>query len=171
MRGQCAMDWASATGVHLKFKAARQKAWLVERHNEILRKGLRCTESQLIKESVRATFDEQVLATVFFMKNSLTVVNSSNSYQALFGRQPAMLPPLEGGHNGQVDSQARLETNAHNNARVRKIVANKTRSHITGKTRTNWFRHIRAESLPQHFGSRIDKPDRQLNYRSINPTT
>ena len=34
-----------------------------------------------------------------------------------------MLPPLEGGHNGQVDSQARLETNAHNNARVREIVA------------------------------------------------
>ena len=83
-RGQCALDWALATGVHLKFKAPRQKALLVERHNEIFRKGLHRTESQLLKESVRATF-EQVLATVLFMENSLTVVNSSIPCQALFG--------------------------------------------------------------------------------------
>ena len=122
MRGQCAMDWALAVGVHLKFKAPRQKAWLVERHNEIIRQGLHRTESQLRKEDIRATFD-QVLATTIFMKNSLTVINSSTPYQALLGRQPAMLPPLEGGHAGQCHDHARVETNEHNRARVREIAA------------------------------------------------
>ena len=122
MRGQCALDWALALGINLKFKAPRQKAWLVERHNEIIRRGLHRTESQLLKESIRCTF-EQVLYIVFFMKNSLTVVNTSTPYNALLGRQPAMLPPLEGGHSGEIDSMARAETNAHDHARVREVAA------------------------------------------------
>ena len=36
------------------FKSPRQKAWLVERHNEILRQGLHKTEQQLIKEELRS---------------------------------------------------------------------------------------------------------------------
>ncbi len=46
---------------------------------------------QLRKEDVRCTF-EQVLAMVTLMKNALTVVNTSTPYQALLGRQLAMLP-------------------------------------------------------------------------------
>ena len=122
MKGQCAMDWAAAHGIHLKFKAPRQKAWIVERHNALIRNGAHRTEQQLIKEEVRCTF-EQVLAIVTFMKNALTVINSSTPYQALFGRQPAMLPPLEGGHPGQVLAQSRVETNSKNEARVREVAA------------------------------------------------
>jgi len=122
LSGRCAMDWALANGVNIKFKAPRQKAWIVERHNEILRRGLHGTESQLKKESLTASF-EMVLAQVTFMHNSLTVINSSTPYQALLGRQPAMLPPLEGGTTGQVESLARPETNARNEARVREMAA------------------------------------------------
>ena len=92
MRGQCTMDWAAASGINLKFKAPRQKAWIVERHNEIIRRCLQTTEAQLIKEGISIPF-EQVLSTVFFVHNSLTVINGSTPYQALFGRQPAILPP------------------------------------------------------------------------------
>ena len=120
MRGQCVTDWASAMGVHLKFKAPRQKAWIVERHNEILRVSLHSTESQLLKEEIRCTFDI-VLALVTFMKNAMVVINGATPYQSLLGRQPAMLPPLEGGHLGQVDSHARPETGARFHARIREI--------------------------------------------------
>ena len=122
MRGQAVIDWSSTHGVHLKFKAPRQKAWIVERHNEVLRRGLHGTESQLLAEDIRVPF-EQVLATVTFMGNSLTVVNTSTPYQAVLGRQPAMLPPLDGGHLGQVESMARPETNARFEARVREVAA------------------------------------------------
>ena len=63
LKGRCAMDWALANGVNLKFKAPRQKAWIVEHHNEILHGGLHGSESQLKREALVATF-EQVLAIV-----------------------------------------------------------------------------------------------------------
>ena len=37
-------------GSDRNFKAHRQKAWIVERHNEILRQGIHRTEDQLLKE-------------------------------------------------------------------------------------------------------------------------
>ena len=120
MRGQCVMDWASANGIHIKFKAPRQKAWIVERGNALIRDGLHTTESQLLQEGITVTCDH-ALAVVTFMKNSLTVVNESTPYNALLGRQPLMLPPMEGGHTGQYDSMARIETNSRNEARVREV--------------------------------------------------
>ena len=122
LRGQCAFDWANAHGINLRFKAPRQKAWIVERHNEIIRQALHRTEDQLVKEGVTVPF-EQALHTVTFMKNSLTVINGSTPYQALIGRQPAMLPPMEGGHTGQVQSMARGATQVRHEARVREVAA------------------------------------------------
>ncbi len=123
MRGRAAQDWAESNGISLKYKAPRQKAWLVERHNELLREGLHVIETQMIKEGIKAPF-EQILATATFMKNALTSVNGSTPYQAVLGRQPAMLPPLEGGYLGQIDdSHSRAGTNARQQARVREIAA------------------------------------------------
>ena len=116
------MDWAAENGIHLRFKAPRQKAWIVERHNEIWRRACHNTEAQLIREDIKVPF-EQVAATVTFMKNSLTVIGNSTPYQGVLGRQPAMLPPLEGGHLGQVNSLARVETNSRFEARVREVAA------------------------------------------------
>ena len=122
MRGQHAMDWALSQGVHLKFKAPRQKAWIVERANEIIRQGLHKTEQQLIKECLKALF-EVVLAIVTFMKNALTNINGSTPYQGILGRQPSMLPPLEGGHCGQYVDQARPGSCAKSEARIRELAA------------------------------------------------
>ena len=49
MRGQHAAEWAASNEIGLKFKAPRQKAHIVERHNKILRDGLHLTEAQLGK--------------------------------------------------------------------------------------------------------------------------
>ena len=107
----------------LRFKAPRQKAWVVERGNEIIRQGLHKTETQLIKEGLTHIPFECVLSVVVFMKNALTVINTSTPYQALLGRQPAMLPPMEGGHLGQVTDIARPGTDAKCQARVREVAA------------------------------------------------
>ena len=123
MRGRCASDWAESNGIQLKYKAPRQKAWIVERHNELLRQALHLTETQLKRDGVQVPF-EQVLTTVTFMKNALTVINTSTPYQGLFGFQPAILPPLEGGYQGQVSNEgARPETNSRHQAQVREAAA------------------------------------------------
>ena len=104
MRGQACQDWAATHGIELRFKAPRQKAWLVERHNELLRHALHTTELQLQKESLKVPFEE-VLAVTLFAKNALTVINNATPFQALFGRQPTMLPPIEEGSLGSVSDQ------------------------------------------------------------------
>ena len=68
MRCQTVSDWASANGMNLKFKAPQQRAWIVERHNDLLRRTIRTTEDQLINEDLWVPF-EQVLAIVIFMRN------------------------------------------------------------------------------------------------------
>ena len=88
----------------------------------MIRRCLHTTESQLLKEGLVVPF-EHALAIVFFMHNSLTVINNSTPYQALFGRQPAMLSPLEGGHSQQVESLSRADTHTRHHARVREIAA------------------------------------------------
>ena len=65
------------------------------------------------------------------MRNALIVINKSTPYHALLGRQPAMLPPLEGGYIDHTDTARRLGVQVsemegaglRNLARVREIAA------------------------------------------------
>ena len=105
LRSDLAIQWAQKWGFHLTYKAPRQKAWIVERHNEIIRASLHSTEDQLLKEGINVPF-EYALAMVTFMKNALTNINGATPHQARMGDQPAMLPPLEGGATGQIDDRS-----------------------------------------------------------------
>ena len=89
---------------------------------------------------------EQVLAIVTFMKNALTVINTSTPYQALFGRQPALLPPMEGGYQGGVTGDlARVETNSRHAARIREIAATNI---IEGNAQARLQRAERSKTRP-----------------------
>ena len=44
LRGDLAIRWAQKWEFHFVYKAPRQKAWIVERHNDIIRCGLHSTE-------------------------------------------------------------------------------------------------------------------------------
>jgi len=105
------MDWAAAHGINLRFKAPRQQAWIVERHNETLRRMIHWTEAQIKSEGIWILF-EQIVAICTFVHKSMVVIDGSTPYKGAFGRQPVVLPPLVGGHLGKIDSQARFETNA-----------------------------------------------------------
>ena len=66
----------------------------------------------------------RVLNIAIFMKNALITSNGHAPYQAVFGRQPAMLPSLKSGYTGPVhDNMARPETNVRHQSRLREIAA------------------------------------------------
>ena len=92
MRGKDVDDWAMYNQVTLKYKAPHQKAWLVERHNALIRSALQRAETQVTKESLCVSFNV-VLGLVTSMHNALVSINNYTPYQALLGRQPALLPP------------------------------------------------------------------------------
>ena len=121
MRSMEASEWAENNNIELKFKAPGQKCWVVERHHEILRRTLHTTETQLMQENVTVPF-EQVLASCVATKNALTVVGTATPYQALYGRNPIMLPPMEGGSVGQLHGDGGdPDTLSRHQARVREV--------------------------------------------------
>ena len=118
-----ATTWGSTNSVHMRQKPPRQKAWLVERNNEIIRAALHKVETQLLLEGLDVAF-EQVLATVILAKNCLMVINGATPYQALYGQQPIFLPPLEGGFLGEIGTvPGRRDTLARHHARVSEVSA------------------------------------------------
>ena len=123
LSGRYAMDWASTNSISIKIKAPRQKAWIIERHNAPLRSGIHMTEGQLISEGIHVNF-EVIVATVTFALNALTVINGSTPYNAVLGRQPQLLPPLEGGYLNEADGSLNRPGSEHRyTARVREVAA------------------------------------------------
>ena len=94
-------DLALFNQVPLEYKAPHQKTWLVERHNPLIRSALQRTESQVFKEILVAS-SVTVSGLVTFMHDALASINNHTPYQALLGRQPHLLPPLEGGYYGDL---------------------------------------------------------------------
>ena len=95
----------------------------MEEHDDLLRRALHVTGTQLVKEELQTTFDH-VLSIVVFMHNCLTVINGHTPCQALCGRQPSLLAPyVGGGETGQVESISRPGTNSRHESQVREIAA------------------------------------------------
>ena len=132
MFGVAASDWASRNMVTLKFKAPRQKVWIIERHNAMLR-DIHKTESQCAKEGIHVPL-ECTLATNVFGLNSLTVINTSTPYHAVLGSQPNMLPPIEGDYLGARDDTLMRHGAMHRHeARAREIAVTNIIEHNARK--------------------------------------
>ena len=117
MRAKEADEWAMFNQVSPKYKAPHQTIWTVERPNALIRSALQRCESQVLKESLVASF-ATVLGLATFMHNAWTSTNNHTPYQALLGRQPHLLPPLEGGYYGDLGVKGQDDF-----ARVREIAA------------------------------------------------
>ena len=67
-----------------------------------------------------------MLVTITFVHNALVSIDGQTAYNALLGRQPAILPSIAEGTVGEMeDSLARGETHSRYQARVREIATSK----------------------------------------------
>ena len=152
MRGKAAQHWAISNQATLHFKAPRQKAWLVERHDEIQRQSLHRAELQIKEECLIANFT-WVLATVTFMHNALIGIDRHTPYQALFGRQPNLLPLLEGGYIDEVQTNVRLGVHQSDFVEQCPTGAVRTRSTRPRPSKlTHWWPYS-AGAAPQCMGN------------------
>ena len=76
-----------------QIRAPEQHARYVERHGALLRRAMHLTQAQCEREGVAITI-KTLLAQCIFVCNALTSVGGVTPYQAVLGRQPAILPPL-----------------------------------------------------------------------------
>jgi len=74
-------------------RAPQQHARYIERRGALLRQSLHVIEDQLRTEGITVTFPI-LLAEAVFAGNCLTFVGGVTPYQVVYGRQPAILPPM-----------------------------------------------------------------------------
>merc|ERR1711923_18011 len=89
-----AIQWASRHKLQLIQRSKHKKAWVAERHNEILRQACHKCQTQLAAEGHDIKF-AHVLADAVFSKNALLSIGEGTPYIALLGRVPQLLPQLE----------------------------------------------------------------------------
>eukprot|EP00959_Pyramimonas_sp_CCMP1952_P133474 2791114-Pyramimonas_sp.AAC.1 len=82
-----------AKGTELRLLASGQRATTIEARNDILRHILRVVEAELKRLDIPLTFARQ-LREALFAANAFTFYDEVSPYNALFGRQLAMLPDL-----------------------------------------------------------------------------
>ena len=70
----------------------------IERRGAILRHTMHCVEEQASREGLLIA-NVMLLSSSVFAGNAFISVGGSTPYQALYGRQPAMLPPLPDSDN------------------------------------------------------------------------
>ena len=91
--GQGRQRSGGASQVTDKYNAFRQKAWLVERHNEILRQGLHRTDTQIMEESLVCSF-HTVLGLVTFMHSALESINKHTFVPGVNRTSAQLISPL-----------------------------------------------------------------------------
>ena len=89
-----ASQWASRNQLQLIQRAKHKKAWVAERHNEILRHSMHKTQTQLAAEGISIKLS-LVLADATYAKNALLTIGEGTPYIALYGRVPPLLPQIE----------------------------------------------------------------------------
>eukprot|EP00959_Pyramimonas_sp_CCMP1952_P223383 4670170-Pyramimonas_sp.AAC.1 len=82
-----------ATGTELTMRARGQHATAIEARNGILNHGLHAMEAELNMLDIPLVFT-RLLHEALSAASAFTFYNEVSPYNALFGRQPAMLPDL-----------------------------------------------------------------------------
>ena len=110
----------SRIGSELKLKGVGAHVRMLEKHHDYLRQLYLRVKAQCAEEGINITSD-LLLGICIVAKNSLFTVGNSTPMQAVFGRQPAILPNLEQGDALLDDSGVGPEGISRNSIRVREI--------------------------------------------------
>ena len=94
MNSDEAKKWATRWAIDLIIRPKDKKAWIAERHHEILRDQLHKTQMQILAERVQISFPT-LLAEAALAKNAMLSTGSGTPYISLYGRVPRLLPQIE----------------------------------------------------------------------------
>lgn len=152
--GDSAQAKLKRLGISLKIRAPGQHARFIERRGAILRTTLHCIESQLVREGVQTNMDS-LLSEAVFAGNTLIHVGGATPYQCIYGRTPAMMPPVPDDDGAELELDPISEQARH---KVR-TVALESMIQATSLARTN--RALRAKAVaatetPYHKGDLVD---------------
>ena len=107
-QGEKSKQYFQRIGTQLHVRAPNQHARFIERRGAILRHCMHVMEEQLKREGLKYTF-KLLLAEATFCGNAMTFVGQGSPYNAVYGRQPAILPDLqyasESGPKGRGDNE------------------------------------------------------------------
>lgn len=147
--GPAAQSRLKRLGIEPKIRAPGQHARFIERRGAMLRQSLHCLESQLMREGISAEFDV-LLAEAVFAGNALIHIGGVTPYQCVFGRSPAMLPPLPEETEGQDGPSAGSD-------RVRQHVRTAAIAMVqAGTSRTLRAKSIAATETKYQAGDLVD---------------
>ena len=88
-----AKKWADLWQIELVIRPADKKAWISERHHEIMRQQLHKVTAQMKSENIVVPF-VQIISMCVLAKNSMLNTGHGSPYQSLYGRTPRLLPQL-----------------------------------------------------------------------------
>lgn len=141
-------DYAKAhlkrLGVDLKIRAPGQHAQYAERHGALLRIVMHLTEDQCKREGIPITMKMLVTQSLFVL-NAMTTVGDSSPYNAVLGRQPAILPPLA---DSTTADGAGDSADGRREARIREIAIN-SMTQASAMARVNRASSARTTSSTQ----------------------
>ena len=81
-------------GVSFKPKPVGSHAYIVERHNELLRTQFKHVKAQCILEGLQVD-DSEILSEALYSKNTMLSIHGKSPYQAVIGRTPPILGDFE----------------------------------------------------------------------------
>eukprot|EP00971_Amphidinium_carterae_P341508 6480320-Amphidinium_carterae.1 len=91
----------------MRYRAPHQHAWIVERHNAVLRTALHRMESQCQDEGRRPHLSS-IVSLAVHMKNILTTYDGYSPHQAVLGRSSSILPKISSEVTETASSMQRL---------------------------------------------------------------
>ena len=156
---QSAKDHLKRLGVTIKIRAPEQHAQYAERHGALLRLVMHLTEEQCKREGLRITA-RCLLAQSLFVCNAMQSTGNATPYNAVLGRQPAILPPLADptAVDGAGDS-----TDGRREARIREIAVS-SMTQASAMARINRATKAKTSSDTRN----LYKPGDMVDYRRKN---
>lgn len=142
-------------GIQVKVRAPGQHARFIERRGAILRTALRCIDGQLLQEGINATMDA-LLSEAVFAGNALIHIGGVTPYQCIYGRTPAMLPPLPDVNDGPQDELSERSNQVRDHIRTAALEAMIQSTSLARTSRAFRSRAIAATEVKYHKGELVD---------------
>ena len=147
-----------AEGIELITRAPQQHAHTAERSGQLLRLVIHLMIGQMVKEGITLPF-KVVAGQALFAMNALFGKNGRTSYQCVYGRQPPMLPPIEG-HCGKDSADGRQEQRVRQiaiNSFVQASVLAQTQRALAGKSSSSGHKLYEPGDYVDYYRKGSDK--------------